>query len=369
MTNYYISEDGAGTGVGTSVDNAMAIAVLGYQTYLASPSSGGSGLEYTGGDTLHIMRNSDGTPIELTTTAQVTLSSYQSGTSSAPLYITGCDSSGTIDGVRTKFECTSLSGNWWNLTSDCDYVRFQHLEVDCDGASVDIVESASGATAGEYNTAYNIHGTNGARCITFRGKGAKIHNCYAKDMSEYGFVLTGNGTQIISNCVAIDATDSTGSSNFYISEEAFMVNCYSEGGAGYGVKVAGDNASVISCTINNAGVDGIRSEHHGFTAINNIISNNGAYGIDDNGADDLNISDYNLYYNNTAGSSHRDDIAKGLHDIDDLDPLFADIQDSHVTAYDYSVNNKSPAWRAGTNGDTIGASLRAQHKSSTARYI
>ena len=359
MTNYYVSEDGAGTGQGTSVDNAMAIANLGYQTYMWIAGT----VPYTAGDTLHIMRNSDGSAVELTTTASVDLGYNNSGSSSAPLIITGCDSDGVIDGVRTNLEFTgSPFGNyWWRLGTSCDYVRFQHLEVNLVDDDHQLIKQTAGATAGEYITAYNIHGTNGARCITLEGVGAKIHNCYAKDMTDYGFVLTGNGSQVISNCVAIDATDSASNANFYISETAYMVNCYSEGGSGYGVRVAGDNASVVSCTINGAGVDGIQSEHHGFTAINNIISNNTVYGLDDNGADDLNISDYNLYYNNTAGN--RVAMGKGFHDIDDLNPLFTDIAN-----YDASVGINSPAWRAGTNNDTIGYTRRPPNLEEATRY-
>ena len=354
MSDHWVAESGAGTQSGLSFANRMAFSSL----YL--PMVYG----FIGdGDTVYIVRNEDDSPIEIYLVQAVEVAPSASGTSTNPLTITGCNHLGVVDGKRTKIKIITGSISYvFRVGLTCDYVRFQHLEFDCNDLCGIPITQVGGATAGEYPTAYNIHATNGERCVSFRGKGAKIHNCYAKDMTDYGFVLTGNGSQIISNCVAIDATDDSGNSNFYISETAYMVNCYSEGGAGFGVRVAGDNASVVSCTINGAGVDGIQSEHHGFTAINNIISNNTVYGLDDNGADDLNISDYNLYYNNTSGN--RVDIGKGFHDIDDEDPLF-----SNITAYDYSVGPKSPAWRAGANNDTIGAPLRAKHKSPIARYI
>jgi hypothetical protein len=346
MATFHVSENGAGLGNGSNVANAVAFNDL----YLDAYGNGSAG-EFAGGHTVLLMRNSDGSEWEVDPSTECELFDYNTGTSSAPLIISGCNHLGVIDGVRTKIKYTASADYMFKLGLGANYVRFQHLEVDCNDLCDIIINAQGGATAGEYPTAYNIHGINGARCVSFRGKGAKIHNCYAKDMSAYGFVLTGNGSQIISNCVAIDATDSSGNSNFYLADTAYMVNCYSEGGAGYGVKVAGDNASILSCTINDAGVNGILSEHHGFTAINNIISNNTLYGLDDNGADDLNISDYNLYYNNTGGNRY--DMGKGFHDIDNLNPLFTD-----TANYDASVGSNSPAWRAGTNGDTIGYTRR-----------
>ena len=340
--SYWAAESSVGTGIGNDAANPVALSSL--HTPL------GWGLA-AAGDTIYIMRNEDDSPIEVSMFAGIDLGLSNSGSSTAPFIITGCDHEGNIDGKKTKIKIvTSAISYLFNVGLTCDYVRFQHLEVDCDDLCDIVINQSGGATAGEYPTAYNIHGTNGKRCVSFRGKGAKISNCYAKDMTDYGYVLTGNGSQVMTNCVAIDCSGA-GQSNFYLADTAYMINCYSGGGSGPAVKVAGDNAAVINCTLNDSPLSGILSDHHGFVSFNNIISNNGAYGIDDNGADDLNISDYNLYYSNTSGN--RLDMGKGFHDIDDLNPLFTDIAN-----HDASVGSNSPAWRAGTNNDTIGYTRR-----------
>tara|TARA_R110002020_G_scaffold21429_5_gene72802 strand:- start:1735 stop:2811 length:1077 start_codon:yes stop_codon:yes gene_type:complete len=345
MADHWCSESGSTPFNGLTPSGSIALSSL-YLPLLYGMISAG--------DTIYIMRNEDDSPLELYLASVPYIGSTHSTSSTSFLTITGCDSDGVVDGKRTKIKHINATAIQFGIAANAHYVRFRNLEVDCDDLCGIVIDQSSGVTAGEYPSAYNIYGTNGDECIHFEGKGARIHNCYAKDMTDYGFSLTGDGTPSISNSVAINCTDDSSKSNFYVgssAEAAHMVNCYSEGGSGYGVELDCDDASVISCTINNAGEDGILNDHEGFIAINNIISNNGGYGIDDNGADDLNVSDFNLYYNNDSG--HRDDMAKGSNDIDDLNPLFTD-----TANYDASVGSDSPAWRAGTNGDTIGYTRR-----------
>lgn len=355
MPTFYAAETAAGLEDGSSVANACTFGTL----YLRGAV----------GDNYYLCRNEDGSAWELDSAGDdLHITAFNDGSSTNPKIISGCNHLGVIDGVRTKFKFTADPNEMFYLESDTEYVRFENIEVDMDGEDMDVIESdGTLGTAAKYCIANNIYAYNGNRCVSFRGPNCRIHNCYAKDMKEFGFVLTGPGNGIISNCVAINCGRWSSEAAYYITDGCSLVNSVASGSWGANTAIharaVGDFCSIIGNTFDGAGDHAIESQGNGLIVANNILSNAGEYGNENNGGNELNLSDYNLYYNNTSGNYYYQNA--GIHDITG-DPLFTDPDN-----YDFSVNNKSPAWRAGTNGDTIGASLRAPHKSSssTARYI
>ena len=339
---YYAAETARGSQDGETAADACAFGGL----YLL----GGVG------DNYYLCRNEDGSAWELDSAGDdLHITAFNDGSSTNPKIISGCNHLGVIDGVRTKFKFSADPNEMFYLESGTEYVRFENIEVDMDGESIDVIECDG--TTGNYCIANNIHAYNGNRCVSFRGSNCRIHNCYAKDMAEYGYVLTGGGNGMISNCIAIKCGTGSSEAGYYLTDGASVVNSLASECLGHSVRVVGDYCSVIGNTLDQSGDRAgsnpraaIKSSGNALTVINNIISNSNDYGLQDNGGNELNLSDYNLFFNN-ATANYRYQNA-GIHDITG-NPLFTD-----PANYDYSIGINSPAWRAGTNNDTIGYTRR-----------
>lgn len=199
--------------------------------------------------------------------------------------------------------------------------------------------SNCGSTGGWSNTSsssfINCRASNNTG-YGFNVVGVKI-NCEADNNSGDGFNSGAASHRGMFACYAHD--NSTLGMDFGGTSEP-VVFCISESNSSHGMAVgSGVTTPIINCTINGntgASTDGVNNNTvaAGNMFYNNIVSNNGRYGVNSTDGDSM-LSDFNNYYGN--GTAARNNFPTGANDVA-LDPGY-----TNAAGGDFSIGTNLKA--------------------------
>lgn len=194
----------------------------------------------------------------------------------------------------------------WNQPAN--YVYIKHLWMSNAGTS------GFGGN-GNFLVFENVRSSNNATDGFVYTNQAVFINCEADTNSSVGFNTTGNVTRIHGSY----AHGNTGVGISLSGTNVAVTNSISAANTSHGISVAAGGAiALINNTIQGntgASTDGINltSPDAGMVMFNNIISNNGRYGVNSSAARTLPGNDYNDYFGNSTAATNN--FTGGAHDL------------------------------------------------------
>lgn len=313
--------------------------------------------------------------------ANITYHLDRKGTAANPKRITGATGRGVIDGTKATIDGQNQSGAVFydNSSTECfAFTRFQYLDLfgNAGGSGtqdgilllvahtniqiIDCIVRSMGQNGIHFDNATitgtilrcDIYGNeqDGIGCNQQGDGRVDIRDCSVHDNGSFGIQC---GRTWIDGCVVYD-NGSTGIENFLTTVwgQFRVTNSTIQANDGDGIRVENTTAAVL------------------LTIVNNIISENGGYGINYDGNDQFPLQvGPNVFDNNTSGATSIDGLADaGATGLDEnntvasqeLDPVFASIIDGSENLIPIARNAAFAAGEQGIvpDGVTIDANRR-----------
>lgn len=307
-----------------------------------------------------------------TYTPSATLTWAGAGSSTAPVFIRGCDGSGNVLPVAHNADGTldTTGLPYWNFSSGSSTRPVFAAHTFVQGIRMSFTTSPNGISTGTDCTLRGLHVTQlGASGSVVALTGARVmyYDCdllmtHATPTTAGGAVALGSASWIVGCRVIVTGTVNTPCVNVN-SSTGGIIRCLLKGGL-RGVHVsavtAGINAHIRDNTIVGQGGDGIlivASSLNQHRVVGNMITDTGGWAI--NAGNNSVVVYRNRFRNNTSGTvttsnpltSHF--LTVGGNVTTDLGT--GDAQDYVTPGSDYNLVESSPAVAANTGGRSIGA--------------